>query len=663
MTRFLNKRWKLLSILLFFSSTTSSFGASLLSADQLSQVDEIAQSREWLNLLHYRKTFPFGVVRSQLSGPGFFFAPTGAYDSKAELLATIDAFFRDSASGGFESSAAIDRPRQHPQCAFPERLRYLKEKLKINPKPVFCPEYEKMMENFQAEATALVFSSAFLGSPASMFGHTFLKILSKRHTDLLDWGISFAATVPHEENSFLFMLLGLMGGYAGEYSLLPYYAKVQEYINAESRDLWEYELNLSPEETRRLISHIWELATNSWFDYYFINYNCSYQLLTALEVVKPEWDLSSHWFFVAPVETVKRLATISGAIRNVRYRPSLRKKLIQKYDFLDEAEKNLFYQIQNGIKEPEQITHSNVLETVALYYQYIKQRDEKLASNQQQLYQRVLAKRSTLDASSYSSPSLSYAKPSDEDRPEFGHSPSRIGLSIGAQSLPFFTESGSFSVFQELTYKFAYHDLMNNDLGYLPHSEINFPWISIRFYSNWPQGEADSPGLIWLERLQFFGMTSLVPIQFIEKKLSWQFQADYYSPKDFGCWNCHAVRFLGGPGVTVECFTPKVVAYFFNLFNLEYGTSLNFRFAPQGQLGLLMNPWQNYKLQLIGNVLWDVFPGTRQSHFSELTVQQSLSMKQNFEFRSSLSVLIPSKPSLAGGGSLSEGKLTLHWYF
>lgn len=40
---------------------------------------------------------------------------------------------------------------------------------------------------------------------------------------------------------------------------MPYYRKVKEYGDFESRDLWEYELNLTPEETRFLVSHIWEM--------------------------------------------------------------------------------------------------------------------------------------------------------------------------------------------------------------------------------------------------------------------------------------------------------------------------------------------------------------------------------------------------------------------
>jgi hypothetical protein len=42
----------------------------------------------------------------------------------------------------------------------------------------------------------------------------------------------------------------LTGQYPGEYSIMPYYRKVKEYGDFESRDLWEYELNLTPEETR-----------------------------------------------------------------------------------------------------------------------------------------------------------------------------------------------------------------------------------------------------------------------------------------------------------------------------------------------------------------------------------------------------------------------------
>jgi len=36
---------------------------------------------------------------------------------------------------------------------------------------------------------------------------------------------------------------------------MPYYLKVREYNDMENRDVWEYELNLSPEEIDRLLMH------------------------------------------------------------------------------------------------------------------------------------------------------------------------------------------------------------------------------------------------------------------------------------------------------------------------------------------------------------------------------------------------------------------------
>ncbi len=41
----------------------------------------------------------------------------------------------------------------------------------------------------------------------------------------------------------------LQGNIRGEYSLMPYYRKVKEYGDLESRDLWEYELALNEQET------------------------------------------------------------------------------------------------------------------------------------------------------------------------------------------------------------------------------------------------------------------------------------------------------------------------------------------------------------------------------------------------------------------------------
>src|SRR5690606_34823347 len=88
-----------------------------------SQLLELAQSRYWQLLLHYRKTV-LGVNRSEADAPDFFLSPKGHKDPLAELKANLEAFHPSS-------SVRIGRLKQHPQCAFPERWRFVKEKLKL----------------------------------------------------------------------------------------------------------------------------------------------------------------------------------------------------------------------------------------------------------------------------------------------------------------------------------------------------------------------------------------------------------------------------------------------------------------------------------------------------------------------------------------------------
>src|SRR5690606_5397884 len=116
------------------------------------------------------------------------------------------------------------------------------------------------LENFHdPTGVSLVYSSAYPNNPASMFGHTFLKIESSRKSNLIDTGINFAAYTPKNPNMLAFMFNGVAGGYLGMWSIEPYFTKVNQYVNSESRDLWEYELNLSKEETHHLLMHLWEL--------------------------------------------------------------------------------------------------------------------------------------------------------------------------------------------------------------------------------------------------------------------------------------------------------------------------------------------------------------------------------------------------------------------
>lgn len=314
------------------------FSAILSFAASPAELHDVAQGRYWQLLLHYKDNM-FGHTRSLADGMEFFLSPQGKTDPEAELRADIEAF------------ASKDRKvgplKQHPQCAFPERYRYLKEKLHLNTPDVACREYREWIARFNPQGATLVFASAYLNNPASMFGHTFLRIDSKpragqsHKNDLLDYGINYAAKTG-DDGGITFAVLGLIGGYPGFFSLLPYFDKVNEYSDVESRDLWEYPLHLNAEQIQRMLAHVWELGT-TYFDYFFFDENCSYHLLSLLEVANPDWHLTDAFFYwVIPGDTVRVLKATPGVLGEPAYRPSLQRRLQTRLTLLNEKEKNEF---------------------------------------------------------------------------------------------------------------------------------------------------------------------------------------------------------------------------------------------------------------------------------------------------------------------------------
>lgn len=268
---------------------------------------------------------------SEIDDARFFLAPNGKNDAKSELYATIDALFNDSRDDDDATA-----------CRFPARKAWLQEQLQgIEFKEVKCNAYDKILQRLNPKSATLVFPSAHINSPASMFGHTFLRINSAYNSKLLSYAVNYAADAdPSKENGVLFALKGLFGGYFGKYSLLPYYDKLKEYRDSEQRDIWEYDLDLSEEEVLKMVRHIWELnETHSY--YYFFTQNCSYNMLWFLEAARPKLHLRDYFSFqVIPLETVHATKT-EGAIKEYFYRPSKRTTLLEYEKLIDKEHREL----------------------------------------------------------------------------------------------------------------------------------------------------------------------------------------------------------------------------------------------------------------------------------------------------------------------------------
>ena len=131
----------------------------------------------------------------------------------------------------------------HRAVLVQNRLRFDETRLP----PMACERFERWFADFEAQSITLIFPSAFLNNPASMFGHTLLRVDQRGQTDstrILAYTINYAADVPPDAG-MAYPIRGIFGWYSGYFSTIPYYLKVQEYRDIENRDIWEYRLNFT----------------------------------------------------------------------------------------------------------------------------------------------------------------------------------------------------------------------------------------------------------------------------------------------------------------------------------------------------------------------------------------------------------------------------------
>jgi len=200
---------------------------------------KLYNERYWHVMLHYKGNC-FGT-KSLIDDPRFFLAEKGKYDPKAELHATIRAFFEPEREG-----------QKHPVCRFIARYHWLKEQLSIDsgrlPVPV-CEEFNRIIENVRPETANIIFPTSHINSPASMFGHTFLTVDTANRNKLLSYAVNYSA-LTRETFGPLYAFKGVFGFYKGYFSIQPYYEKIREYNDYNQRDIWEYRLNLTRKKLR-----------------------------------------------------------------------------------------------------------------------------------------------------------------------------------------------------------------------------------------------------------------------------------------------------------------------------------------------------------------------------------------------------------------------------
>lgn len=483
--------------LLFFLCALSLavWGASTDELIAQAHNKKLSEQRYWHLLLHAP------AEESEIDDPAFFLAAGGKTDLEAELDATLRHFNEDT-----------NRSDESVFCRFPARRAWLEQELNATFAEGECRAYEVLLKKLDPQKVTLVFPSAHINSPASMFGHTFLRIDSSMESKLMSYAINYAAHTD-ETNGLLFAYKGLFGGYYGYYSMLPYYEKLKEYRDTETRDVWEYDLNLTRDEVLAMVRHIWELQRiNSW--YYFFDENCSYHMLWLTEVARPSVKLRDHFFYyVIPPETVRAFED-EGLVGAKYYRPSKRTKLLEYERHLSPEAIAAVHSLVAGETAPEKAQKLSsslqerqyLLEAAAelVEYHYIEGKLSKEVYAKR--YHALLSERAAMGKGE---PLDFKTKPN----PDTAHHAARVQLSKG------WLEDRSPVL---LGWRPALHDLNEDDTGHLAGAQIEFLDTLI--------GVENSK--MTLEKLTILSLASIAPVSRFFKPFSWRMKTGW--DRDYG---------------------------------------------------------------------------------------------------------------------------------
>lgn len=587
------------------------------------QAQELHRDRYWHLLLHYKKTL-FGNYESQEDAPAFFNAPTGKTDPQAELAATLQSFFK--------SPADLKADEEHPQCNFAARYKWLANRLAFDPARLpkqRCERLESWLQDLTPEKITLVFASYYINNPGSMFGHTLLRIDKKREgpqQKLLNYGVNYAA-IADTENVLAYTIRGLFGGFKGVFSLYPYYVKVQEYNNLENRDLWEYELNFTEDQMNYFLLHVWELGGN-YFDYLYFQENCSYHLLSLLEVANPDLHLTDQFtFHVIPGETVRVVTAQKGLVSKTVYRPSLLSQMNQKRLRMSNNQKRLFYRLIEDpalIDDPEYRDLSVpekalILDTYLDHAQHKNMQQERTAAVIDPTTRRMLVERSQLNYRHDDPPELvHFSTP-----PELGHGSARVGTRIGRNEE---------ERFEEISIRPAYHDLLANDTGYGRGAQILFLDITARRYNDSEKTKIDSFKLI--------DIASIAPYDPLFNKKSWTVSVGVDTVRDLDCDYCNSFKGNYGIGKAYGWgFFSPALAYALINVEMELSRQLDhdYRFGGGATLGALFDLTNDWRIRITGS--YTGFPLGHTSRYYKVSVAQRYSLSQNLDLQAGWDLL------------------------
>ena len=444
-------------------SAQNNLNTPVKQALSIASKQQLHQKADWQHLMQY-VVRTLGNRSSEIKSSDSFFSPDGNTNPKNELEATLKAMFQPVSDFGSAD--------EHPRCKFIARYEFLREFIKLPDSihNIECVKFQQWIDINELESVSLIFASGYFKNPASFYGHPLLKLNygSNRSSSLLDITINNGAIVPPNENAIVYMVKGVFGGYKAGFSDTKFYQLNHDYSESDLRDLWEYQLNLTDEQKRRIVNYSWELLGQR-FTYRFLQQNCGYFLEDLLQYALKQRISPRNKLYTLPATTFFNLVNteLNGQklVNKIFRTPSSHNRLYEKFLDLSEQEKELVKhfvktsQLLDSASEAEQL---RAIDTLIDYYTFLISKSNKAEKNQPSITKRTLlySKRLALKKGPISWPeNITTTAPHTGSRPTL--------LQVG------FVYNSELGEGVRIRLRPANYDLIDLDEGHVPNSTLN----------------------------------------------------------------------------------------------------------------------------------------------------------------------------------------------
>jgi hypothetical protein len=315
---------------------------------------------------------------------------------------------------------------------------------------------------------------------------------------------------------------------------------------------------------------------------------------------------------VIPIDTVRAVTEVPGLVRRRVFRPSQSSILAARYASLSPEEARMTEALVDdagidlSVLAPLPLPRRAVVlesahDLLLFRSTYNLTAPSPEGDRVRAQSTKLLQARSTLGVST-APPAIAEPPP-----PEEQHDTARVEVGVGMMP--------NARVFEEVSYRWSLHDLLDNPRGYRENAQIVLPELRVRVEPQRLSNERQRWNTVTLERLQIFDVTSIQPVEGWFNMPSWRAALGSGRVLDLGCrsWRCIATQLAGGPGYAVAAqILGRETAYGFLDLDMSTGPAFapNYRIGAGATLGLVLqwaSMWRvhgeaRYRFDALGDV-------------------------------------------------------------